>query len=101
MRVMTLGAIDQIGCAPCAGRRTMGSLPSSDAVQTVLDRQRGGWGKVVTSTLLRALLIAPGVAVTGARGWKLVGGSVLSSVTITSFLFVFYSMQPQNGNGGA
>ena len=91
MRVMTLGAIDQVGCAPCGQRRSMGSLPSSEAVQSALAREPGGWGKVVTATLLRALLIAPGMAVAGARGWRLAGGSLLSSTTITAFLFVFYS----------
>lgn len=94
MRVMTLGAIDQIGCAPCGmQRRQMGALPSSESVNAVLQREPGGWAKVVTSTALRALLIAPGMAVAGARGGRLVAGSLLSSATITAFLFVFYSAQ--------
>ena len=94
MRVGTLGAIDQIGCAPCGmRRRNLGSLPSSESVNAVLSREPGGWAKVFTSTALRAVLIAPGMAVSGARGWRLVGGSMLSSATITAFLFVFYSAQ--------
>jgi len=95
MRVGTLGALgDQIGCAPCGGqRRNLGQLPSSESVQAVLNHEPNGWTKVVMSTVLRSVLIAPGVAVAGARGWKLVGGSLLSSATITAFLFIFYRAQ--------
>lgn len=94
MRVGTLGAADLVGCAPCGvRRRSLGQLPSSESVNAVLRREPGGWGKVVLSTALRAVLISPGVAYAGARGWRLVGASLLSSATITTFLFVFYGMQ--------
>jgi hypothetical protein len=66
------------------------SLPSSDSVNAVLRREPGGWTKVLVSTALRAVLIAPGMAVVGARGWKLPAGALLSSATITFFLFIFY-----------
>jgi len=94
MRVMTLGAIEQVGCAPCGGRRrNLGQLPSSESVNAVLDGQPNGWTKVAMSTALRAILIAPGMALSGARGWRLVSSSLLSSATITAFLFIFYSAQ--------
>ncbi len=83
---MTLGRV-----APPA--RTVGQLPSSESVNDVLAGRTNGWPKVVGSTLLRALLIMPGVAVAGARGWRLVGGAFLGSATITAFLFVFYGAQ--------
>lgn len=71
----------------------MGTLPSSEAVQSALAKRPGGWGKVVVATALRALLIAPGMAVAGARGTKLATGALLSSATITAFLFIFYRSQ--------
>ncbi|MCP4204266.1 MAG: hypothetical protein GY769_20305, partial [bacterium] len=39
---------------------------------------------------LRAILIAPGMALAGAKGRNLILGSLLSSATITAFLFIFY-----------
>ncbi len=92
----TIGAIDMIGYAPLlpmgnlGGGTGTGQLPSSESVNAVLDGEDNGWMKVVMSTTLRAILIAPGLALAGGRGWKLVGGSLLSSTTITAFLFIFY-----------
>ena len=96
----TIGAIDMIGYAPMlpmgnlsgdlGGGTGTGQLPSSESVNAVLNGEDNGWTKVVMSTALRAILIAPGLAMVGARGWKLAGGSLLSSTTITAFLFIFY-----------
>ena len=73
--------------------QTAPSLPSSASVQAAINGEKNGWGKVVLSTALRALLIAPGVAISGARGKDLVTGSLLGSATITAFIFFFYKTQ--------
>lgn len=91
------GVIELVGWTPTLSSRGLsggaGQLPSSESVNAVLRGQDGGWAKVVTSTALRAVLIAPGMAFAGARGWRLVGASMLGSATITAFLFVFYGLQ--------
>lgn len=83
MRVMTLGQL----AAPATPH-----LPSTESTLSALRGEPGGWGKVVSTTLLRALIIAPGVWVGGGRGWRLVGGSLVGSVGITAFLFLWHSM---------
>jgi hypothetical protein len=90
-------------------------LPSSSSVKAAIRGEPGGWFKVLASTGLRSLLVAPGVWFGGARGWKLAVGSLLGSTTITMFLFIWYGVQevdatpvmpplpppqPQPGNGG-
>lgn len=79
MRVMTLGEVK--------------SLPSSESVLAALRGEPGGWSKVLFSTLLRALLVAPGVWLGGARGGRLVAGSLVASTSITAFLFLWFVMQ--------
>ena len=74
-----------------------GSPPSSYAVAAVLEGEPGGWWKVAKATALRAVFVAPGVAVAGLRGRKLVLGSLLGSVGITIALFALYGAQ----RGGA
>ncbi len=78
--------------------QTLPKLPSSASVQAALNGEKNGWGKVVASTALRALLVMPGVALAGARGKDLVVGSMLSSATITAFIFFFYGIKG-NGSG--
>lgn len=82
MRVMTLGAVLGAGETP--------HLPSSESVLSAINGEPGGWGKVLASTLLRALLVAPGVWFAGGRGARLVGGSLVASTSITAFLFLWY-----------
>lgn len=72
-------------------------LPSSDSALAVIRGEKNAWGRVVVSTALRALLIMPGVAFAGARGRELVMGSVLSSMTITAFIFFFYGAKCDGG----
>lgn len=93
MRVMTLGQI-----ASGVGGSTTPNLPSSDSTLSFLRGEPGGFGKVLTTTLLRALILAPGVWVGGGRGWRLVTGSLVSSLSISAFLFLWYSA---NGTGQA
>lgn len=101
MQMGTLGqVVDQTGGAPAPGTAPMrcyAPLPSSASVHSALRGEPGSWMKVAVSTSLRAVLISPGVAAAGARGWKLVGGSLLSSVSITLFIFLFYAAK-RDGN---
>jgi hypothetical protein len=76
---------------------TVPQLPSTASVQAALNGEKHGWGKVAASTALRALLIMPGVALSGARGKDLVMGSLLGSATITAFIFFFYTTKSSNG----
>lgn len=76
MRVMTLGEVK--------------NLPSSESVLAALRGEPGGWGKVLLSTLLRSLLIAPGVFLAGGRGWRLAAGSLVASSSITTFLLIWH-----------
>lgn len=87
MRVMTLGQV----AGGIGGLGTTPNLPSSDSTLSLLRGEPGGLGKVVTTTLLRAVILAPGVWVGGGRGWRLVGGSLVASLSITAFLFLWYS----------
>lgn len=96
MRVMTLGQV--AGGIGSLGAASAPNLPSSDSTLSLLRGERGGLGKVVTTTLLRAVILAPGVWVGGGRGWRLVGGSLVASLSITAFLFLWYSA---NGTGSA
>jgi hypothetical protein len=88
MRVMTLGQI--------AGGVGTATLPSSESTLAAIRGEPGSWAKVLFTTTLRALIIAPGVWVGGGRGWRLVGGSLVGSVGITAFLF-FWHLATETG----
>lgn len=53
--------------------------------------ERGSLRRVVVSTAFRAVLIAPGVWLAGARGARLWLGASAASVTVTAFLFLWYA----------
>lgn len=93
MRVKTLGALGavagEVGSTPV-------DLPSSQSVLGALRGEPGGWTKVFLSTLLRTLLIAPGMWFAGGKGWRLWAGAASASTTITVFLFFWYAAQ-ENG----
>lgn len=82
MRVKTIGAMDS------------GALPSSKATLGAINGEPGGWTSVVMTTALRSLLIAPGVWLGGARGWRLVAGSLVASTSISVFLYLWHVMHP-------
>lgn len=66
------------------------SLPSSEAAAAVLNGEAGSWAKLFASTVLRAILIAPGLALGGVREpKKLLWGSLASSVLITGFILAY------------
>ena len=81
--------------------KSVGQLPSSDAVKTVLEGGKGGWWKVLVSTTLRGLLMTPGLYIVGIRGWQLVGAAMIGSATITTFLFIFYGAKLDKLQGPA
>ncbi len=74
-------------------------LPSSNAVKAAMRGESGGWFKVAMSTVLRSLLMTPGLYIVGVRGWKLLGGALLGSASITVFLFIFYAGKMGNEHG--
>lgn len=84
-------ALGYLGQVSDMTAQTTPQLPSSESVVSALRGEKNGWGKVVISTGLRAVLIMPGLALAGARGRNLIWGSLLSSTTITAFIFFFYS----------
>jgi hypothetical protein len=90
MRVMTLGQLRGGLGADCTA-----ALPTSDSVLCVIRGERGGWGKVLLSTLLRSALIAPGVYLAGGRGTRLALGSIAASSSITTFLFLWHLAHEQ------
>ena len=61
-----------------------GSPPSSYAAYALVDGERGALLRFAGLTVLRALLIAPGVALAGARGQKLILGSLAGSAFISA-----------------
>lgn len=69
------------------------SPPSSYAVASVYEGDPNGWARVATATLMRAFFVAPGLAIAGVRGKKLVLGAVLGSAGITGALFVLYGLK--------
>lgn len=93
MRVVTLGNhLGQLGSE---------TLPSSQATIAFVRGERGAIWKVLGSALLRAFLVAPGVAtaayMAGARrerlAWTTTAGSVVASAGISLFLLGHYWLQ--------
>ena len=93
MRVVTLG-----------NALASETLPSSQATLAFLRGERGAIWKVLGSALLRACLVAPGVAAAayfaGARreklAWTTATGSVIASTGISLFLLGHYWLQERS-----
>jgi hypothetical protein len=70
-----------------------GSPPSSYAAYALAEGERGALLRFAGLTVLRALLIAPGVALAGARGQKLILGSLAGSavISVAALGYVFVS----------
>ncbi len=70
-----------------------GSPPSSYAAYAVLDGERGALLRFLGLTVLRSLLIAPGVAIMGIRGKQLVLGSLAGSgvISVSALGYVWYA----------
>lgn len=78
------------GCCPYTEKD---APPTVYAVSRVIEGDRGGWPKVITGALQRSLFIAPGLALAGIRGEKLLKGSLYGSAAVTGFLFVMYALR--------
>lgn len=61
-----------------------GSPPTSYAAHAVVTGQSGALLRFVGFTLLRSLLIAPGIAIAGIRGKQLLWGSLAASGAISA-----------------
>lgn len=74
-----------------------GSPPSSYAAYALVDGERGAVLRFTGLTLLRALLIAPGVALAGVRGQKLILGSLAGSavISVAAVGYAFVSKKQQ------
>lgn len=69
------------------------SPPSHYAIADVLDGKKGSLFRVFGGTLQRSLFIAPGLALADVRGKQLVKGALLSSLSITTGLFILYALR--------
>lgn len=63
----------------------LGSPPTSYAAYGVVTGQPGAILRMTAFTLLRSLILAPGLAIAGIRGRTLILSSVAGSVTMTSY----------------
>jgi hypothetical protein len=68
-----------------------GSPPSTYSILALLEGQPGAVGDVVENTLLRMLLIAPGLWLVGLRGRQLVLSTAAASASITVGLTGYYA----------
>lgn len=110
MEVRTLGRLRRFGDGVAASDSVQGP-PSSQAVVGLLRGESGSFGRVLASTALRSLLLAPGAGlagyVGGARGWRLAAstaaGATLGSLGITLFLIGYYKFVgvPSGASAGA
>ena len=78
------------GCCPYVERD---APPTAYAVSSAIEGEKGAWGRVLYGALQRSLFIAPGLALAGIRGGKLVRGSLYSSATITGFILLTYVLR--------
>jgi hypothetical protein len=78
-----LGNVVPLG-ADAAANIPEGSPPTSYAAYAVVTGERGALLRFAGFTLLRSLIIAPGVALAGVRGRQLVWGSLAASGVISA-----------------
>lgn len=79
------------------GAVPLGSPPSTYAGHDVVTGKPGAIPKFAGLTLLRAVLIAPGLYVAGVRGSKLATGSVLASVGVSVFVVGYCAWKLEPG----
>lgn len=86
-------------CPECQGKAGLNglgglsSLPSSDAAARFVMGEEGAFGGVVSSTLLRALLIAAGMYVAGIRDEKTLVKAALGGAIGIEVFVLFYVWQ--------
>ncbi len=72
--------LDGLGAVP------VGSPPSTYAGYDVVTGKPGAIPVFAALTVLRAVLIAPGLFVAGVRGRQLAGGALLASAGVSAFV---------------
>jgi len=77
---------------PLSGGIPEGSPPTSYAAHAVLQGNRGSILAFAGLTLLRSLLLAPGLALAGIRGKKLLYGSLAGSGVISGVALAYVFM---------
>ena len=82
----SLGNVVPIGAAESIPQ---GSPPSSYAAYAVVNGERGALLRFVGLTLLRGLIIAPGMALAGVKGKQLLLGAAAASGLISSSALVY------------
>ena len=61
-------------------------LPSQDAVINMYLGEPGGVSQVIWSTLGRALIVSPGIYLSGQRGTQLIKASIGAALAIETFV---------------
>lgn len=78
-----------------------GSPPTSYAAHAVLGGEPGAIIRFGALTILRSLLVAPGLAIAGIRGKPLLYGSLASSGMISAFAIAYCYAQMQMAKNSA
>ena len=76
-------------------KNTKCALPSADSAREALDGKKGGVGKLVLSTGLRSVLIAPAFLLVGVKPAKAAVGSLLASTFISTFIVAYMAAKRQ------
>jgi hypothetical protein len=75
--------------------------PSDYAIADLVNGVPGAGWRVAGLTLLRSLIIAPGLALMGMRGSKLVASSLAASGTVSASMTIMYAVRKKNGTRDA
>jgi hypothetical protein len=94
LALATLPSIPNVFQDKGLGKTTSGGdLPSSASAKAFLAGEPGGAGKLLLSTGLRSLLIAPGLFLVGIPWKKALLGAAISSLTISTFIIIYMSVK--------
>jgi len=69
------------------------SPPSSYAMASALEGEPGGLGRVLVGTLLRGLLLVPGIRLAGVGGEQAYKAAFLSSAALTGSIWALYTLR--------
>lgn len=83
--------LEGIGAVP------LGSPPSTYAGHDVVTGKPGAIPIFLGLTVLRAILIAPGLYAAGVRGRQLAGGALLASAGVSTFVvgYCWWKLEPE------
>lgn len=80
---------------------TANAPPSDYAIADMVNGVPGAAWRVAGLTLLRSLIIAPGLALVGVRGSKLVASSLVASGSVSLGMTLLYAIRKKNGTRDA